>query len=181
MIIALTGEKLAGKGTIAEYLLQQRGAKVLRFSQPLSDILSRIHQPNTRAELVGLGTYLRQRFGNDILAKVIVEDAKAAAEHVVVIDGMRYLAEYEDCKVLPNFYLLNVTAPVAVRYERTKTRKEKADEATMTFEEFQLRELDQTEQEIKLVQQNANHTITNTGTIEDLYREVDRWLATLPQ
>ena len=181
MIIALTGEKLAGKGTIADYLVKQRSAKVLRFSQPLTDILTRLHQPNTRAELVALGTFLRQRFGNDLLAKVVVADAQAAAEQLVIIDGMRYLAEYELCKLLPAFFLLNVTAPVDVRYQRTKQRQEKADEQAMSFAEFELREQDATEQEIKLVQKHASHTIHNIGTITELFNLTDQWLGTLPQ
>ncbi|MBI4407006.1 MAG: hypothetical protein HY565_00715 [Candidatus Kerfeldbacteria bacterium] len=180
MIIALTGEKLAGKGTTADYLQRQYGARVLRFSQALSDILARLHQPNTRAELVALGSYVRSRFGDDILAKVVVGDALTATEPLVVIDGMRYLVERAACQVLPNFYLLNVTAPVEVRFERTRLRSEKADETTMSYSEFVQREQDATEQQIAAVQQQANQTIQNTGSLPDLYAALDQWLATLP-
>lgn len=180
MIIALTGEKLAGKGTVAAYLAKQHEAKLLRFSQPLSDVLERLHQPNTRAELVALGTYIRQRFGDDILAQVIAKDAAALAG-LVIIDGMRYSAEYQICAKLPNFYLLNITAPVELRFARTKQRSEKADEANMTLNEFVAREQDVTEQQIQAVQTLANHTITNSGSFDELYQQVEQWLASLPQ
>lgn len=180
MIIALTGEKLAGKGTVATYLQGHYSARILRFSQALTDMLNRIHQPNTRAELVALGYYLRSRFGDDILAKVVVSDAQTAVEPVIVIDGMRYVAEYDACQVLPNFYLLNVTAPVHVRFERTRQRTEKADEAAMSYTEFAEREQDATEQQIAAVQERAQVTIQNTGSLADLYRALDQWLVTLP-
>ncbi len=179
MIIALTGEKLAGKGTVAEYLRKLHNATVLRFSQPLSDILLRLHQANTRQELVALGTYVRQRFGDDILAQVVAEDA-ARLTGIVVVDGMRYPAEYQIFSQLRNFHLLNITAPVELRFDRTKQRSEKADEHNMTFEEFTAREQDVTEQGIRAVQAKAEFTIHNTGTFDELYQAVDQWLATLP-
>ncbi len=180
MIIGLTGEKLAGKGTIAEYLEKYHNAKVLRFSRPLSDILLRIGQPNTRKELVALGTYLRERFGDDVLAQVAARDA-ATLTGLVVIDGMRYKAEYNIFSRLPNFYLLNVTAPLEVRYQRTQQRSEKVDEQAMTLEEFTRREQDATEQEIAAVQAMAHAKMNNIGSFEELYQQVDQWLATLPQ
>lgn len=179
MIIALTGEKLAGKGTVADYLHKLHNAQLLRFSQPLSDILMRLHQPNTRQELVALGTYVRQRFGDDILAQVVAEDA-ARLTGLVVVDGMRYPAEYQIFSQLRNFHLLNITAPVDIRFERTKLRSEKADEQGMTLAEFRTREQDVTEQGIAAVQTKAEHTIQNTSTFDALYQAVDQWLATLP-
>lgn len=180
MIIGLTGEKLAGKGTVADYLEKYHNAKLLRFSRPLSDILLRLGQPNTRKELVALGTYLRERFGNDILAQVAARDA-ATLTGLVVIDGMRYKAEYDMFKALPNFHLLNITAPLETRYQRTQQRSEKADEQTMTLSEFTAREQDVTEQEITVVQSLADAKIENTSSFEDLYEQVDQWLATHSQ
>lgn len=180
MIIALTGEKLAGKGTVASYLQSQHSAKILRFSQALSDMLGRLHQSNTRAELVALGSYVRSRFGDDILAKVVVADAQTATEQLIIIDGMRYLVEYDACQKLPNFYLLNITAPLDIRFQRTRQRSEKADEASMSYTEFAEREQDATEQQIGAVQQRAHLSIQNTGTFQALYTTLDQWLATLP-
>lgn len=180
MIIALTGEKLAGKGTAAAYLEKYHDAKVLRFSKPLSDVLLRLHQPNTRQELVALGTFFRQRFGDDILAQVVARDA-ATLTGLVVIDGMRYKIEYEIFAALANFHLLNITAPLEVRYQRTQQRSEKADEQAMSLAEFTEREHDVTEQQIQIVQGLAEATIQNTGSFSDLYAQLDKWLATLPQ
>lgn len=180
MVIALTGEKLAGKGTTAEYLERTRSAKTFRFSQPLTDVLTRLHQPNSRVELVALGSYVRERFGDDILAQVLFHDIQKNLDRTIVIDGLRYLAEYTMCRQLANFYLLNITAPLELRFQRLAIRQEKSDEINMSYTEFVQREQDVTEQEISAVQRQAAYTITNTGSKADLYQAVDQWLLTLP-
>ena len=176
MVIALTGEKLAGKGTVAKHLAERHQARVLRFSQPLSDVLTRLHQPNTRTHLVQLGSKLREVFGDDILARVVKEDILTAPHNFWVVDGMRYMTEYDILSQLPDFYLLNITAPLEVRWHRTKQRGEKADEATMTLAEFTAREQDVTEQQIAAVQGKATQTIHNTGSFNELYSVIDQWL-----
>lgn len=180
MVIALTGEKLAGKGTVAEYLQRVQSAVLFRFSQVLSDILARLHQPNNRSELVALGSYVRQRFGDGVLARVVSSDIQHCSAGFIVIDGLRYQAELTICGQLPNFYLLNITAPIDVRFERMKFRHEKNDETNMSYSEFVQREQDATEQEIVIVQQCAQMTIHNTGSKADLYHAIDQWLLTLP-
>jgi dephospho-CoA kinase len=179
MIIALTGEKLAGKGTVAAYLAKQHAARVIRFSQALTDILQRLHQANTREHLVRLGGALRQQFGNDILAQVVNDDIQTAPQNFWVIDGMRYLSEYTMLAQLPNFFVVNITAPLEIRWQRTKQRQEKTDETGMSLEVFTAREQDPTEQEITLVQQRANHTLSNVGTLQELYDGLEQWLQTV--
>lgn len=179
MIIALTGEKLAGKGTVATYLAQYHEAQVLKFSQVLTSALMLLGRPNSRAELVKLGAGLRELYGDTILAESIYRQVVVQPHKLVVIDGMRYEAEFEIFKQLPNFHLLNVTAPLEVRYARTKQRSEKSDEAGMSLEEFTARESDVTEQGIAALQALADHTIHNDGSFADLYHQIDLWFATL--
>lgn len=172
MIIALTGEKLAGKTTAAEYLATHHQAARFRFSQPLSDILLRLHQANTRKNLVALGQQLREIFGNDMLAKIMRDDLQQSTSQLKVIDGMRYLEEYNLLKELPDFTLVYITAPIAERYTRALARPEKTDEAGMTLEEFTAHERDTTEVGITELAQQAHSTIHNEGTLEELYSQL---------
>lgn len=177
MVVALTGEKLAGKGTTAQYIEQRREGRIIRFSQILEEILHCLHRPVTRAEFVSLGTALRTLYGDDILAEAIYNTIKTQPDTVWIIDGMRYLQEYDILSRLPRFNLLNITADIKLRYQRARNRTEKEDESSMTFEEFQRRENDPTEQEIPSLQHKASATIHNDTTIQDLYHEIDIWLA----
>lgn len=173
MIIALTGEKLAGKGTVAEYLVHRHSAQTFRFSQPLSDIARRLFLENSRANLVKLGTMIRQSFGDNILAQAIKHDVSNSTAELKVIDGMRYMSEYDLLKDLPDFHLIYITAPVITRYQRTRQRSEKQDEAQMSEAEFKQREHDVTEREIHRLSILAEVTIYNTGTMQELYDKID--------
>jgi dephospho-CoA kinase len=174
MIIALTGEKLAGKGTAAEYIHTHYNGQLFRFSEVLSDILQRLHQDNSRQNLVKLGQAVRQLYGDDILAQVIYQDILNNSTELKVIDGMRYSAEYTILSKLPNFKLIYITAPVEVRYERTKQRSEKSDEANMSFTEFKQREHDSTEQGIEQLAKLADYVIDNISIIDDLYKRLEQ-------
>lgn len=176
MVIALTGEKLAGKGTVAAYLHERYQARVLRFSQTLSDILTTLHQPNTRENLVQLGSNLRKIFGDDILAQVVKEDILTSPHDWWVVDGMRYISEHEILSEVVDYYLLNITAPLEMRWRRTRQRSEKTDETEMSLAEFTKREQDVTERQIAPVQAKASQTINNIGSFQDLYNSIDQWL-----
>lgn len=173
MVFALTGEKLSGKGTTAQYLHTHYGATVYHFSSILSDLLIRLHQENTRSNLVKLGTSIRELFGDGILAEVLYQDMIRANDAVAVIDGMRYLEELECLRRLPNFHLIAITAPLVLRYNRTKQRSEKSDEAAMTLIEFQQRETDSTELGIISLKAQAEVTLDNVGTIAELNQHID--------
>lgn len=176
MIIAFTGEKLAGKTTATQYLADTYQASNFRFSQPLSDILQRLGQENTRANLVIIGEKLREAFGNDILGQILRKDINQSAAEHKIIDGLRYMEEYSLLKDLPSFKLVYITASLEARYERTKGRSEKADEAAMSFEEFSAKENDSTELGIQELKQHADAIIHNDGTLEEFYKQVDALL-----
>ncbi|MFA5995514.1 MAG: hypothetical protein WCW27_05320 [Patescibacteria group bacterium] len=173
MIIALTGEKLAGKGTTAAYLTKQYGATVFRCSQVLGDVLTMLQQPFTRNNLVQLGVALRKLYGDDILAKTLLPKITQATTNYKVIDGLRYNIEYEQFKLLPDFHLVYITAFVETRYQRSQQRTEKADEANMSYEEFVRREQDATECDIINLAKQAEVIIQNNGTFADLYKQID--------
>ncbi len=178
MVIALTGAKLAGKGTAAAYLAEHHYGKVLRCSALLVDILDRLHRQATRAELVKLGRGLRELYGDDVLALALRDEIMLEPEACWIIDGVRYVSELQTLQDLPQFRLLNIKADLQTRYQRTRQRTEKSDESSMTFEEFSRRETDVTEQGLQQLEQLATHTINNNGTIPEFYHQLDLWFET---
>ncbi len=174
MIIALTGEKLAGKTTAARYLAEKYDATNFRFSQPLTDILTRLRQDNSRANLVALGEKLREIFGNDILGQILYTDLQTSTAKYKIIDGLRYIEEYELLKNLPTFRLVYITAPINERYDRTKNRSEKSDEEKMSFDDFVKKETDSTEKGIADLAHHADITINNVGSLENFYTAIDK-------
>ena len=83
----------------------------------------------------------------------------------------------------PNAILLAIDADQRTRYERIHVRQSELD--SVTFEEFQAqeeREMENTEphkQNIQAVIDQADHHLTNNGSLEELHAQIDAVLAEL--
>lgn len=180
MIIGLCGPKLSGKGTAADYLVQQHHARTYSMSGVLRDILNRLALSESRANMIHLAIALRNEFGNDILARALLPQlARDTSNNVSIIDGIRYSEELTAFSALPNFRLLYITAPLLVRFERTKTRGEKVGEQGQSFEEFVKEEHAATEKHLVALADRAAGTIENNGTFDEFYKAIDAHVRTL--
>ncbi|MBI2411104.1 MAG: AAA family ATPase [Candidatus Kerfeldbacteria bacterium] len=172
MIIGLIGPKLSGKGTIAQYLQERRGAVVYSMSGVIVDITNRLYLPKTRANIIAAATAMRGAFGEDVFAQVLKKDIEGAQPALAVIDGIRMPKEVEIFSQLPEFTLIYVDAPLRLRYERALGRGEKAGENNMTFQEFQVEESAVTEQNISSLKEKAVAVIENSQSLEYLYSQI---------
>ncbi|MDD5071755.1 MAG: AAA family ATPase [Patescibacteria group bacterium] len=173
IIIGLVGQIACGKGTVAEYLTKKYGAVSYRFSTPLRDVLDRLHLEITRENMQNISKALRQEFGDDLLAKVIAGDVKDETNNLMVIDGIRRLSDIRYLKNLPEFKLVKVETDSKIRYERLTARTENTDDTKKTYEQFLADEKQETELTIPEVMNQAQLTLTNNSTLEDLQQQVD--------
>ena len=179
IILGITGEIASGKDTVTQYLIEKHGAKPFHFSDPLRDILDRLHLPQVRKNFSSLSHAVRTAFGEDILAHVIENDAKKDKHTLVVIDGIRRLSDIDLVKEAPEFTLIYIEADMERRHERLTKRRQNADDAKKTFEEFKQDHLLETEMTIPPLRVNARFIINNDSTLEDLYRKIDQVMAEL--
>ena len=107
-IIGLVGEIASGKGLAVKYLKEKHGAASYRLSDPLRDILSRLRLEINRKNLQDISRVLREHFGQNLLAKVIAEDAKNDTNKIVVVDGIRRPEDIEYLAKLPEFKLVYI-------------------------------------------------------------------------
>ncbi len=176
-IIALTGERLGGKDTVANYLVERRGAFHARHSHILDDILGILDLPISRRNEIDLGMGLRKVFGEGVLGRALrkrVLDA-APSHDLVVINGVRFQDEVENVRGL-GARLVYVTAPEDLRFQRTLARREKAEDQRLTLEEFRAQEHEPTEVSIPSIGAQAEFRIDNVGSLEELCRSVDQLL-----
>ena len=173
IIIGIIGENASGKTTATEYLIKQYGAVSFRFSDPLADVLKRLYLENSRANLQKLSTLLRQNFDEEILSAIIAKDAKNSPANLIITEGVRRPGDITHLKQLDNFYLIALDAAERVRYERLIKRAEKTDDATKTWESFQIDGQQEAEQKIKQVATQANFKIDNNNTLEGLFSQLD--------
>ena len=173
VILGLVGSLASGKETTKKYLGEKYDAKDCKFSSILRDVLGRLTIPNSRENLQKVSTVLRANFGEDLLAKAIAVDASKLDANVVVIDGVRRFTDIEYLKDLPNFILIKIDADPKVRYERMKNRNENEGDAEKTFERFLEDHNAEADKQIGDVMKNAKYSIDNSGSFEDLYKQID--------
>lgn len=174
IIIGTVGQIACGKEAIKKYLANKYNVKSCRFSDSLRDIVKRIDVPESRENLQKLSTVLRSAFGEDLLARVISVDTSKIDADIVIADGIRRMADIKYLKELPNFYLIRVDVDVKIRYERMKTRNENVGDKDKTFEQFLAEENYETEKTIPEVMNYAKISISNNGTLEEMYLQVDK-------
>ncbi len=173
-IIALAGEVASGKDVTKKYLEDNYGASCHRFSTILRDVLGRLYLPIVRENLQNLSTLLRQNFGEDLFAKIVAEDVKNDPHEIIVIDGIRREADIVHLKLLSGFVLLSIEVEAKTRYERLINRRENADDASKTYEQFLADGQKEAELDIAKVMSTADYKLDNNGNLESLYNQIEK-------
>ena len=176
LIIGLVGPLASGKGVVKKYLEDKYGAISYKFSNILRDILNRLYLPTSRENLQNLSTNLRATFGNDILAKVIANDAKKESRNLVVIDGVRRLADISSLINDPNFILVAIEADLKIRYERMILRNENPGDTAKTLMDFSNDCEQEADKFIPETMAKANYHLDNNQDFAHLYKQIDSLL-----
>ena len=176
LIIGITGTFGSGKGTVVEYLANQRGFKHFSVRSYLSEILKNEGKETNRDNLVYIGNKLRSKFGPGYLAEELYKRAKKTNSNSI-IESLRNASEVEALRNKGNFYLFATDADPKMRYERIKKRKSETD--LISFEEFiknEKREFvskDPNKQNLSACISMADYVFENNGTIAELYNRVE--------
>ena len=173
LILGLTGPIASGKGTIKKHLVEKYKADDCRFSSILRDVLTRTAVPISRENLQKVSTALRQTFGEDTLAKAIAADASTLKADIVVVDGVRRLADIKYLSQIPGFILVKVDADPKIRHNRVITRNENAGDAEKTFDHFLKDHESEADRDVPTVMSQAKESIENDSSLENLFAQVD--------
>jgi dephospho-CoA kinase len=176
IVIALTGPIASGKDVTKKYIEEKYGAKSVKFSQILRDVLNRITVPLERENMQLLSTVLRQNFGEDVLARNIAEDAKKLDAQIVILDGVRRPADIEYAKQLAGFVLIKIDADPKIRFQRAVLRNENVGDSEKTFEQFLADHETEADKEVPIVMSQATFAFDNNGDFENLYRQIDEFM-----
>ncbi len=177
MIIGLTGENCAGKGTVAEYL-QAKGFEYYSLSDVVREALQKENKEIRRDNLIKKANELRQ---NDAgaLAKEIIKRIEPNKKYV--IDSIRNPLEVDELMKLKHFALVHVTAPARIRFERMVKRKRESDPKTyeefMRIEEAERKNTDPKKQNLEATVARAKKTLVNDGAFSKLYDNINHLLA----
>ena len=131
MIIGITGLNGSGKGEVANFLLEQ-GFEYLSLSDIIREELVQRNMEIDRENLIDVGNKLRKKFGPGELAERAL--SKLENGNPYVVDSIRNPGEITTLRMMPNFYLVGVIAPLEMRFERVRIRKR--DKDALTLKEF---------------------------------------------
>jgi len=182
MIIGITGTLGAGKGTVADFLIKEKGFGHYSVRDFLVEEIKKRELTVNRENMVMVGNDLRATHGAGYVVLELYKRAQAAGKNAV-IESVRTVGEVETLRTLPDFQLWAVDADPKTRYERIKLRKTVTD--NQTFEEFvadEKREMtsnDPAKQNLAECIALSDNVFMNNGSKEDLLKEVGKVLQTL--
>ncbi len=140
----------------------------------LRDMATRLYLPHSRDVLIKMSEAIREKFGDDIMAKVVRQEVEESDAAVVCIDGIRRPKDIAVLSEMEGFKLVHINADMQTRYERLIARTENSDDGTKTFEQFEADHQRSTEVTIAEVSSGADVVVDNSGSFEELYAQLDK-------
>lgn len=176
IIVGLFGFIGSGKDAVADYLCKRYGFKKLTMSDIIKEELSNLNRPINREEMQKFSVESKAKHGHDIWAKKCIEHIKKNNWQKVVISGLRDAHEITTFKSANNFILVFVDANLDTRLNRLLRRTSEKD--------FKSREelIAQEKREIEIYdlyksyQKYYDYKIDNNGSIDNLRKEIDRFV-----
>lgn len=186
MIIGITGTLGSGKGTVAGYLVKEKGFRHFSAREDVinPEILRRGLEIN-RDNMIDIANDLRRQHDPSYVAEqLFVLAQKTGAD--CVLESLRAVGEVEALRKKGKFYLLAVDADIRIRYNRIYQRQNTHSD-DVTFEKFQEQEKsemankDPNKQNIAKCIEMADYVLHNDGSIEDLHEQIEKALAEMSE
>lgn len=178
MIVGLTGSFGAGKGFVADYLVNQKGFAHFSARTFITQELKRRGMEVNRDTMTNVANDLRATHGPTYIFEQLVHMAKDHGGDAV-IESIRAVAEAKYIKEQGGV-VLGIDADPQVRFERIVKRGSETDH--VTFEEWRAQELresnpdDPTKQDIFGALELSDVIIMNIASIGELKRKIDNFV-----
>lgn len=170
-IIGILGKPGAGKDTFCKCFQEiYSNIAIFKFSDPLFEVLGIFFDKIKREDLQWLANQLRDKYGEDILAKAIKKKIKHTNADFILLNGLRVWDEYQMLKEISG-KLVFIDADPKKRWERIIRRREKEDD-DISFDKFLELDQQRSEREIMDIAQKADFVINNNRTRTDLKKQV---------
>ncbi|MBU0750042.1 AAA family ATPase [Patescibacteria group bacterium] len=185
MILGLTGTNGAGKGSVVDYLVSKKGFAHYSVRAAIVEEVLRRGLELNRTNIGATGTDLRHTYGAAYFSTLFMSQAKEDGVDNYVIESIRAVAEAENIKKAGGFAIA-VDAPIDIRYERITGRGSDTDK--VSFEEFVEQEQaeyiskdpsDPAQMNFKVVMEQADYTLINDGTLDELGVKIEEMLIKL--
>jgi dephospho-CoA kinase len=175
IIIGITGTLGAGKGTIVEYLVNEK--KYIHFSVRAyitKEMVARGLEIN-RDNMVVVANELRAMHSPAYIVEQLYTEALASGKNCI-IESIRTPGEVELLKQQGDFFLFAVDAKPEIRYQRIKLRASETDfisyEIFLENEKREMNSEDPNKQNLKKCIEMADYFFENNGNINELHNKI---------
>lgn len=179
MIIGLTGTNGAGKGTVAEYLVREKGFAHYSARDFIVEEIKKRNMPIDRNSMIIIGNELREAHGPAYILEQLYMRAVSMGGDAV-LESVRTTGEVESLRQHDDFVFIGIDAPQPMRYERVITRKSSTDMITFAeFQETENREMQSENpgvQNIAAVLKMTDYVLINNGSPEELFEKIEEVL-----
>lgn len=179
MIIGITGTLGAGKGTIVDYLVQQKGFVHFSVRSYLIEELNKRKIEINRDSLTNLANELRAAHSPAFIIEELYAKAQQSGKNSI-IESIRAVGEIEMLRKTGNFYLIAVDAKPEIRYKRIQQRQSETDkisyETFLANEKREMHTSDPNKQNLSACIALADFVVNNNGNIEELQKQTEEIL-----
>lgn len=176
LIIGITGTLGAGKGTIVDYLVREKGFCHYSVRDYITKEITKRDLPVNRDSMVIVANDLREKNTPSYITDQLYEQAIQTGRNCI-IESIRTPGEVESLRKKGNFYLFAVDAESKERYHRIILRNSVTDNVSFeTFLENELREMngnDPNKQNLHQCIQMADYVLNNDQSIELLHQQIE--------
>lgn len=184
MIFGITGTNGGGKGTVVDYLRDEKGFTHYSVRDLIIEEVKKRGLPLDRVQIGDTGTALRREQEPAYFVNTFMERAKNAGQTNVVIESIRTVTEARRIQELGG-KIIAIDAPVDIRYARITERGSTTDH--VTFEQFREQEdreytakddSDPTQMSVLKVMDIADYVLVNEGSLEEIHEKIEEILKT---
>ena len=177
--IGITGTLGAGKGTIVDYLVKEKGFVHFSVRDFITQEIERRGMPVNRDSMTIVGNDLRKQHSPSYITDELYKQAQETGKNCI-IESVRTPLEVSELRKNSNFYLFAIDADAKVRYERIVVRGSSTDNVSFeTFIANEQREMtsdDPNKQNLKACIEQADYLFSNDGNFEDLHQKIEEVL-----
>jgi len=181
MLVGVTGTLGAGKGTVVDYLVQEKGFTHIAVSDTFlrGEALRRNLTPD-RITRRNIANEYRAKSPTALMEAVYaLAREKLEAGKDIVLEPQHTAAEVQFIQSMGGVEI-SVDADLQVRYDRITKRGGEKDnvsfEAFKAAQDFEMRQTDPNMNNLGAAIAAADHHLTNDGTVEELKTHIDEVL-----